>query len=57
VHWRLSLVPARTIGLYDRAVPQPGMAADVLVYDFENLRTNPEEHEVVATLCKKTLMW
>lgn len=36
-HWHLSAIPARYAGLYDRGTIQVGSAADILVYDFEEL--------------------
>ncbi len=49
-HWRLSFVPAWIIGLHDRGVLREGMAADVIVYDFEQLRIAPTEPEMVHDL-------
>jgi N-acyl-D-aspartate/D-glutamate deacylase len=49
-HWRLSFVPAWLIGLHDRGVIREGMAADIIVYDFEGLRINPTEPEMVHDL-------
>jgi N-acyl-D-aspartate/D-glutamate deacylase len=49
-HWRLSFVPAWLIGLHDRGVLREGMAADVIVYDFDGLRINPTEPEMVHDL-------
>lgn len=36
-HWHLSCVPAQATGLLDRGVLRIGAAADILVYDLENL--------------------
>jgi N-acyl-D-amino-acid deacylase len=49
-HWRLSFVPAWIIGLHDRGVLREGMAADVIVYDFERLRIDPTEPEMLYDL-------
>ncbi len=49
-HWRLSFMPAWIIGLQDRGVLRPGMAADVIVYDLERLRIEPEEPRMVYDL-------
>jgi N-acyl-D-aspartate/D-glutamate deacylase len=49
-HWRLSFVPAWIIGLHDRGVLREGMAADVVVYDFDGLRIDPAEPEMVHDL-------
>ena len=42
-HWRLSQYPAQAAGMEDRGPIAVGMPADVLVYDFQNLRVLPEE--------------
>lgn len=49
-HWRLSFVPAWIIGLHDRGVLREGMAADVIVYDFDGLRIDPTEPEMMRDL-------
>ena len=49
-HWRLSFVPAWIVGLHDRGVLREGMAADVIVYDFEGLRIDPEEPSMIYDL-------
>jgi N-acyl-D-amino-acid deacylase len=49
-HWRLSFMPAWIIGLHDRGVLREGMAADVIVYDLEGLRIEPEEPQMVYDL-------
>jgi N-acyl-D-aspartate/D-glutamate deacylase len=43
VHWRLSALPARCAGFVDRGVLAVGMAADVIVYDFDKLAVGPVE--------------
>jgi N-acyl-D-aspartate/D-glutamate deacylase len=43
VHWRLSALPARCAGFVDRGTLVPGMAADVVVYDFDALALGPVE--------------
>jgi N-acyl-D-amino-acid deacylase len=42
-HWRLSTYPAMAAGFHDRGYLREGMPADILVYDFENLKILPEE--------------
>ncbi|MBI3796045.1 MAG: amidohydrolase family protein [Deltaproteobacteria bacterium] len=49
-HWRLSFVPAWLIGLHDRGVLREGMAADLIVYDLDQLRVEPTEPELVHDL-------
>jgi len=49
-HWRLSFVPAWIIGLRDRGVLREGMAADLIVYDLDQLRIAPSEPEMVHDL-------
>jgi N-acyl-D-aspartate/D-glutamate deacylase len=36
-HWRLSALPARCAGFTDRGTLEPGMAADIIVYDLDRL--------------------
>ena len=40
-HYRLSALPARTVGLRDRGTLEIGKAADLVVYDFEKLAIGP----------------
>jgi N-acyl-D-amino-acid deacylase len=42
-HWRLSALNAMAGGLRDRGVLVEGAAADIIVYDYENLRLLDEE--------------
>jgi len=42
-HWRLSTLPAHIAGLQDRGTLEVGKAADVIVYDLENLEVLPVE--------------
>jgi N-acyl-D-aspartate/D-glutamate deacylase len=36
-HWKMSALPAWLIGLRDRGLVREGMAADIIVYDFDKL--------------------
>lgn len=40
-HWKLSKYPAQAAGLLDRGHLAEGMPADIIVYDFENLKLQP----------------
>ena len=40
-HYRLSALPARTVGLRDRGTLEVGQAADVVVYDLDKLGIGP----------------
>ncbi|TDU26378.1 N-acyl-D-aspartate/D-glutamate deacylase [Panacagrimonas perspica] len=42
-HWRLAALPAQVAGFHDRGVIKEGAPADIVVYDYENLRVLPEE--------------
>ena len=42
-HWRLSGYPALAAGFKDRGALKEGAPADLVVYDFENLRERPTE--------------
>ncbi len=41
-HYRLSYLPAQAAGFIDRGFLREGAPADILVYDFENLKRVPE---------------
>lgn len=40
-HWKLSKYPAQAAGLYDRGHLAEGMPADIIVYDYQNLKLLP----------------
>ena len=42
-HYRLAALPARCAGFTDRGTLEPGMAADVIVYDYDALDSRPSE--------------
>ena len=42
-HYRLSALPARAVGLTDRGTLEIGKAADIVVYDLEDLAIEPME--------------
>jgi len=42
-HWKLSKYPAQAAGLLDRGHLAEGMPADIIVYDYENLRLREGE--------------
>ena len=42
-HYRLSALPARTVGLEDRGTLEVGKAADIVIYDYEKLAIEPME--------------
>ncbi|MGE0860994.1 MAG: amidohydrolase family protein, partial [Gammaproteobacteria bacterium] len=42
-HWKLSAVPARCAGFRDRGTLVEGAPADIVIYDYENLRVLPQE--------------
>jgi N-acyl-D-aspartate/D-glutamate deacylase len=42
-HWRLSALPAHCAGVRDRGILVEGAPADVIVYDYENLKLLDEE--------------
>lgn len=41
-HWRLSRMSAAAIGLEGIGTLEPGMPADIVVYDLENLKVTPD---------------
>lgn len=43
MHWKLSALPAHVAGFKDRGTITVGAPADILVYDFDNLRLLPPE--------------
>ena len=43
VHWRLSAQPAACAGFKDRGVLREGAPADIVVYDYDNLKILPME--------------
>jgi N-acyl-D-amino-acid deacylase len=42
-HWRLSALPAQCAGFVDRGTIAEGMAADIVVYDYDRLAMTPVE--------------
>ena len=42
-HWRLAALPAQFAGFHGRGVLQVGAPADIVCYDYENLRVLPGE--------------
>ncbi len=47
-HYRLSYLPAQAAGFLDRGFLREGAPADIVVYDFENLKRVPEVDYEVA---------
>ncbi len=50
-HWRLSLLAAQATGIENLGTLQPGMPADIIVYDLDNLRLatpEPVYEEIVG---------
>ena len=47
-HYRLSYLPAQAAGFLDRGFLRQGAPADIVVYDYENLRRVPEVDYEVA---------
>src|SRR5690606_31969672 len=47
MHYKLSGLPARVLGLRDRGTLVEGNAADLYVYDFEELGFNEERYEIL----------
>jgi len=50
MHYKLSAVAAKALRLHNRGTLEPGMAADVLIYDFEKLGYNRLKYEIVHDL-------
>ena len=46
-HYRLSAMPAQCAGFKDRGTLVEGAPADILVYDYQNLKITPDRPEVV----------
>jgi N-acyl-D-aspartate/D-glutamate deacylase len=46
-HYRLSALPAKCAGFFNRGVLQEGSPADIVVYDLENLKITPEKPKIV----------
>lgn len=46
MHYRLSYQPARVLGLTDRGEIAAGKAADLIIYDLENLRMGDARYEI-----------
>jgi N-acyl-D-aspartate/D-glutamate deacylase len=42
-HYRLAAVPAMAAGFHDRGTLEEGRAADIVIYDYENLKLQPTE--------------
>merc|ERR1711937_583539 len=42
-HWKLSKYPAQAAGLLDRGHLAEGMPADIVIYDYENLKLGPSQ--------------
>ena len=42
-HYRLAAVPAKAAGFFDRGTLEVGRAADIVIYDYENLKVLPTE--------------
>lgn len=47
-HYRLSYLPAQAAGFLDRGFLRVGAPADIVIYDYENLRRVPEVDYEVA---------
>ncbi|MDA0822346.1 MAG: amidohydrolase family protein [Proteobacteria bacterium] len=47
-HFRLSYLPAQAAGFTDRGFLREGAPADIIVYDFQNLRRTPEVDYEIA---------
>ena len=49
-HWKLSALPAYCAGFADRGMLREGYAADIVIYDYDNLKLMPQEiaHDMPA---------
>jgi N-acyl-D-amino-acid deacylase len=49
-HWKLSALPAYCAGFWDRGTLREGYAADIVIYDYNNLKILPQEivHDMPA---------
>ena len=50
MHWRLSSLPAKVVGLSERGELREGYAADLIIYDLERLNFNRERYDLVHDL-------
>ncbi|MYE87253.1 MAG: amidohydrolase family protein [Gammaproteobacteria bacterium] len=50
IHWRLSSLPARVVGLSKRGELRKGYAADLIVYDLDRLGFNRDRYDLVRDL-------
>ena len=50
IHWRLSSLPARVVGLSKRGELREGYAADLIVYDLDRLGFNRDRYDLVRDL-------
>ena len=42
-HWKMSKYPAEASGMFDRGSIAVGMPADIIVYDYDELKSLPPE--------------
>ena len=49
-HWKLSALPAYCAGFTDRGMLREGYAADIVIYEYDNLKMQPQEvaHDLPA---------
>ena len=50
LHAKLSFLPARTLGLHNRGLLLEGYAADIFVYDYEELGYQRDKYDVDSVL-------